>query len=923
MKKYILIITTFLLFQQYAMGQASQMLHSKQLKNVTFFQFQEEVLKQTGIKIYYPEEWTGNIQVSIPEDSISVTDALNRILRNEQLYYQVFPDSSIYLLNRRIKPLSVDELRDNLTREETENQGNDANQYLRGTKPAEIMHTITVGSEKQYIPGKLVHISGTIKDLEDGNPIAGATMVIMETGQGAVSNEDGLLSMSIRTGEYTVQFNFIGKEQINRKIKINSGGYFSVEMKSGLISIDEVQIQAKQYRKINSTDVGVVRLTMKSLKDLPVFMGEKDVIKIAKLMPGITSAGEASSGVNVRGGNVDQNLFYLNNIPVYNTSHLFGFFSAFNSDLIRDYAIYKGHVPVNYGGRLSSVFNITTRQGNNKKFAARANISPISGMVSLETPVIKNKASILLSARSSYSDWILKRMPDPLIRESEAAFRDYSAAFTYTLSESSEINGFYYHSYDKFKYSDLNDYNYSNDGFSINLRKQFNSQLTGKFSAVSSAYVFDYVNTIEVSQAYEHKYNLRHNEIKADFNYDLGSRHELDVGTNLIQYQLARGTVLPYGDFSLKIPMELGDEKALEGGVYVGDNFTVNSRLTINAGIRYSYYTFLGPTEVRTYIPGLPLDDENVSGTEVFGANEPVAFYSGPEFRSALNYKASDNTSFKLSYTQMRQYFLMLSNTISISPTDQWKLADYHIVPPQSRQVSGGVYHIGTNKGLTTSLELYYKKARDVVDYKDGADFISTPYTETLVLQGTQESYGMELLIEKGKGKLNGWISYTLSRSIMQFDGDNPEDMINNGNPYPSNHDRPHVLNVIANYKFNRRFTLASNVVYMTGKPVTFPSSLYFIDDIAYLDYYARNQFRVPDYFRIDLSLTIEGNLKSKKLFHSTWSFNVYNLLGRNNPQSLYFEPNEYFINGYSFSVIGVPIATVTWNIKLGNYETE
>ncbi|MGM0475190.1 MAG: TonB-dependent receptor, partial [Bacteroidota bacterium] len=301
---------------------------------------------------------------------------------------------------------------------------------------------------------------------------------------------------------------------------------------------------------------------------------------------------------------------------------------------------------------------------------------------------------------------------------------------------------------------------------------------------------------------------------------------------------------------------------------------------------------------------------------------QSVRFNSGPEFRIAMNMKTGPNTSFKLAFNQMRQYLFMLSNTVTISPTDQWKLSDYHIDPQSGYQFSAGAYHIFPRPGVSGSLELYYKYSRDIVEYKDGADFVNTPLTETQVLQGFQNAYGAEVMLQKNSGRLDGWISYTLSRSEMQVPGDNEFEDINRGEPYPSNYDRPHVLNLVANYHINRRFSVSSNVVYMSGRPVTFPTSLYYIDDVAYIDYFARNEFRVPDYFRIDLSLTVEGNLKADKLFHSTWSFNVYNLLGRNNPQSIYFRSHEFFVQGYAFSVIGVPIFTLSWNVKLGNYES-
>jgi hypothetical protein len=705
-------------------------------------------------------------------------------------------------------------------------------------------------------------------------------------------------------------------------MEVFSDGDFRVEMRPAVIALDEVQIMGEQYREINTTDVGVERFSMNSLKQVPVFMGERDVIKISKLLPGITSAGEASVGVNVRGGNVDQNIFYVNRVPVYNTSHLFGFFSAFNSDIIRDFSIYKGHVPVNYGGRLSSVFDIITRKGNNKAFTAHAGISPVSAHATVEGPIKKGSSSYMLSGRSSYSDWILNRMEDPLIRDSDAFFYDFAGSLNFQPNTKNSFNVFYYQSYDKFRYSNLSDYEYANRGGSVSWENHISPALTSKVTGTSSVYRFSNTDQSEISRAYSHEYMLNHNEVVAEFEWVPSLNHKIDFGSSLIYYRLDRGEVIPYGPSSIRNQVDLGKEQAMEGGIFISDNLTLTPWLSINAGLRYSFYSMLGPKDVMLYEEGKPKLESTIVDSISFGNFQPVNFHSGPEFRTAVNLKSGPNTSFKLSFNQMRQYLFMLSNTVTISPTDQWKLADYHIKPQNSYQATGGFYHIFPKIGLSSSVELYYKYSTDIVEYKDGADFITTPLTETVVLQGDQNAYGAEFMLQKISGRLDGWISYTYSRSEMLVNGGNDFESINNGNPYPSNFDRPHVLNLVANYSINRRFSVGSNLVYMSGRPVTYPTSLYYINNVAYIDYFARNQFRIPDYFRIDLSLNIEGNLKADKFMHSTWSLNVYNLLGRKNPQSIYFVPQEYFIKGYAFSVIGVPIFTISWNVKLGNYES-
>ncbi|MDA3822679.1 MAG: carboxypeptidase-like regulatory domain-containing protein [Bacteroidales bacterium] len=847
-------ITLFLLFVFIALDGISQIDEKKvsiHCSDASFIAFIEELEVQTGLNVFYRKEWIEDVRVTLNVDSEDALETVKRSLRGYGLYAEYVKGRGIYLLTSRTLNKDIQqsigglEIQDNAN-DKGSGSNQDADSYLQGTRPEQIMRTIVVGERNNRISRGYARIMGSITNMDTGDPIAGATMIIMETGRGAVSDKDGILNIAVEPGNYTAQFNFIGKEQINCNLEVLSNGNFLLQMSSALIAIDEVQIQAKQYRDINSTDIGMVRLTMKSLKQIPVFMGENDVIKIAKLLPGITSAGEASAGVNVRGGSVDQNVFYIDRIPIYNTAHLFGFFSAFNSEIIRDYSIYKGNVPVNYGGRLSSVFNIVTRKGNNKKFTGQGSISPVSGKLTFEGPIIKEKASFIISGRSSYSDWILDKMQDPLLRESEAGFNDLSGSINFTINEKNSLSALYYQSYDNFKYSDLSNYNYKNRGGSVNWKSQLSTALTMDITTALSNYQFNYSDIKEFSKAYEHGYSLQHNEITAAFKWIPDMKHKLEFGTNAIYYKLNRGIVSPYNMFSIRETIDLGVEQAYEGSVFLSDNFNVNNWLSIYGGLRYSYYTNLGPKTIQTYEEGFPREEDYVSGTFSFKKNESVAFYSGPEFRSAINMKSGPNTTFKLAFNQMRQYLMMLSNTVTISPTDQWKLTDNYIKPPLSYQYSGGVYHIIPKYGLTASMELYYKSSSNIVDYKDGADFISSPHIETQILQGNQSAYGAEFLLDKGSGRLNGWISYTLSRSIMHVEGPTLAESINNGNSYPSNFDRPHVLNLVGNYKINRRFTLASNLVYMSGRPVTYPSSLYYIDDVAYIDYYARNQFRVP-----------------------------------------------------------------------------
>jgi hypothetical protein len=447
--------------------------------------------------------------------------------------------------------------------------------------------------------------------------------------------------------------------------------------------------------------------------------------------------------------------------------------------------------------------------------------------------------------------------------------------------------------------------------------------LTSDFSAVYSQYWFSHNNKKNVSEAYTHKYILDHSEFKADFNYLTPGNHNIQFGASGILYNLDRGDILPYGEESTRITVKLGKEKGIESALYISDDFPISPQLAVQGGLRYSFYGLLGPSEVVEYKPGVTKNTANIKGTQLFDRNKFVRTYSGPEIRVATNYKLGNENSLKASYNRIRQYIFMLSNTMAISPDDQWKLADYYLKPPVCDQISLGYYHDISRKGLSSSVEIYQKWINDVVEYKDGISFISGEKTEMQLLQGKQNSYGLELMIKKNTGKTTGWLSYCYSKSSILVNGNIPEDRINNGLRYPSNYDRPHSLNLVINMRYSRRFSFSSNVVYSTGRPITYPVAVYNYENKYLLYYSGRNQYRLPDYFRVDCSLNMEGNLLSKKRIHSSWMLNVYNISGRKNAYSVYFESNEGKIQGYKLSVFAQPIITLSWNFKFGNYASE
>jgi outer membrane receptor protein involved in Fe transport len=416
---------------------------------------------------------------------------------------------------------------------------------------------------------------------------------------------------------------------------------------------------------------------------------------------------------------------------------------------------------------------------------------------------------------------------------------------------------------------------------------------------------------------------LGHSELKADFQYHLKNDHQLAFGFDAIYYNNERGELLPYGDESTRISIDLGEEQAVESAIYLSDEFDLSARLRVLAGLRYSRYSMLGPQDVNIYYENSAIDENNIKEVQSFDSGEIVKSYWGLEPRVSLNYDLRLHNSVKASYNRNNQYIFMLSNTVAISPTDMWKLSDYHLEPPVCDQLSLGYYHNFPNHGLETSLEIYKKWTNNVVEYKDGVDFLSGDPTEMLLLQGTQDSHGIELMLKKKTGKLSGMMSYCYSKSMVQVKSDIATEQINNGQAYPSNYDRPHSVNLAAVYKANMRVSLSTIVEYSTGRPITYPITSYYSNGQEILYYSERNAYRIPDYFRVDFSINVEGTLKKKKKIHSYWMLNVYNVTGRKNAYSVYYESDNGSMQAYKLSIFGQPIVTLSWNFKFGNYTSE
>jgi hypothetical protein len=927
-KKLYIAILLVLSCSSRGYGQEHDILVSGNFQDIPFQEFVSLVEQQTGATFYFFDRWVAGVKITASGSDLSLNKILSGVLLPVGIYHYVDEFGNVYLTYENKLIPNLPELAGTVPASPDSEENGQANltgaeqRYIEGHSTG-MLETIVVGSDQPGAGQQEAFIYGKMVDSETGEPLIGATIYVESLKKGAATDVDGRFSLLLDPGKYRVAFNCMGMEPRENILQVKSGGNIVIEMDKGLIPITEVVVRANKYDNVRGSQMGFERLNYKTIKEVPVVMGERDLLKVAQMLPGVQSVGEGAAGFNVRGGSADQNMIYINKVPVYNSSHLFGFFTSFSPDIVKDFTLFKSNLPAMYGGRLSSIFDISTRQGNMNRFSARGGISPITGHLAVEGPILKDKSAFVLSARSTYSDWILDLMEDPELRNSNAAFYDLAGSVTIEPNEKNLVKAFGYYSSDAFTLGSTNQYGYSNAGGSLNMRHRFGSRISGDYALVFGQYAFSTVNQEQETSAYSHDYRIDHYELRADQTWLSLGKHKLTFGANGIYYDLNHGLVEPYGENSLRFPVDLGMERGAELAGYLADEISLSQKLTLHLGFRYSYFMNLGPASTLVYYEGAGRSPGNVKDTLEFSSGQIVKRYSGPEPRVSINYLLGQNSSVKISYNRIQQYILMMSNTIAISPTDQWKLCDYHIAPPHVDQISLGYYKDLPGVGVNASVEVYYKKLANVVDYKDGASFINSPHTETQVVQGDQDAYGLELMIKKNSGKLNGWLAYSYSRSMMLFNSSIPGENINNGISYPSNYDRPHNLGLVSNYKVSRRLSFSATMEYITGRPITYPISIYYQRGSEYLDYSDRNKYRIPDYFRVDLSINLEGNLKKIKLAHSFWMLSVYNLTGRNNAYSVYFRNESGSINGYKLSIFARPVFTLSWNFKFGNYASE
>lgn len=721
-------------------------------------------------------------------------------------------------------------------------------------------------------------VSGSIKDAKNGEDLIGATVRVKEVeGLGARSNSYGFYSLTLPKGTYTFTYQYLGYEKQEVKIEVDKNTSKNIQLTSIEKTIKDVVIKAvKEDKNITRTEMGVIRMDPKAIETVPVLFGEKDILKTLQLTPGVKAAGEGQSGFYVRGGGIDQNLILLDEAPVYNASHLLGFFSVFNSDALKDVTLYKGDIPAEFGGRASSVLDVKMKDGNSKNYSASGGIGLIASRLTVEGPIVKNKGSFIVSGRRTYADMFLKLSKDSLRKQSKLYFYDLNLKANYQITKKDRVFLSGYFGRDIFGLGTTFGFDWGNSTATVRWNHIINSKLFVNTSAIYS----DYSYKIKVGfddQKFEIKSSIRDYDLKQDYNFFPNSKHSIKFGFNVMHH-----TFRPtrFSGTGLALTDSLKNRYALEGGVYAQNEQNITSKFSVKYGLRYSLFDYIGPGTSFTY----DADGHQTSKKE-YSNGESIKLYGGLEPRISLKYQIDEVSSVKTSYNRNFQYMHLLSNTTTSSPTDIWVPSSNNVKPQIANQVALGYFRNFKDNMFEASVEVYYKTLANQIDYRNGADLFTNAELESELEYGKGRAYGAELYIHKQTGRLTGWLSYTLSRSLRKFEN------INNGNEYSARQDRIHDISIVAMYDLSKKLKVSGTWVYYTGSAVTFPSGKYTVGGMTVPYYTERNGYRMPAYHRMDLGVTWIRRKTEKR--ESNWNFSIYNAYGRENAYSISFQQNE------------------------------
>ncbi|GAB4252223.1 MAG: TonB-dependent receptor [Vicingaceae bacterium] len=763
-------------------------------------------------------------------------------------------------------------------------------------------------------------LSGTIKDKENGETLIGATVYVEEIKSGTTANVYGFYSITLPKGVYHITYSFVGFSPITKEIVLDKNLKIDLELENTALSLKAVEITAEREDK-NVSDAGMstVNLKMEKVAKIPALLGEVDIIKTIQLLPGINSGGEGSNGFFVRGGSSDQNLILLDGAPVYNASHLLGFFSVFNADAIKDMQVYKGGIPAQFGGRLSSLLDIHMKEGNSKKLSASGGIGTVSSKLTVEGPIKKDKSSFIVSGRRTYADLFLKASKDTSLRKNKLYFYDLSAKVNYQINENNKLFLSGYFGRDVFKFNDEFATSWGNATFTLRWNHLFSQKLFSNITLVLNDYDYN-LGVPDGEQAFNWNSKIIDKSIQADFTYYYNPKNTIRFGGGTIYHKFVPSEFTPASDESFFNTLTFPNRFALEHNIYLSDEMDLTGKLKIEGGIRFSMFQNLGVDTIYRFDTSNP--EEYTVADTISKSSGIYNTYMNFEPRINIRYLVNEFSSIKASYTRTTQYLHLANNSTSASPLSIWFPSSPNVKPQLADQVAIGFFRNFKSNTYEVSIETYYKKMYNSIDFRDHAQLLFNRYLEGELRIGSAYSYGVELMMKKQKGKFTGWVSYTYSRVKMNI----PE--INHGKEFFASYDRPHDVSIVNSYDITDRINFSVNWVFFSGRPITVPTGRFQYMGNLVPVYSERNSERMPAYHRLDIGFTFKGkkwdekpakkNGKPRWKYESSWNVSVYNVYNRKNAYSITFQqdsnnPNETnAIKTYLFPII----PSITYNFK-------
>lgn len=868
------------------------------LKNITaeksFTSLLLQLENEHPVRFFYLDSWLENFKVNPSFNGRTFRAVLEELFRESEMSYTVLSDYAIVFIK---DPSNV------LERESILRKASAQRKYIQ---------RLVLGEPTSFTPGTKMKLKGKLTNETNGAVLEGAVISVNEKPL-TETNALGSYELVLNPGEHVITFhypNFAGKVV---DLGIYKDGVLDIILEEVPVMLEEVVVADEA---ILNNRMSVSSLKIKDLKRAPSFLGEIDVIKQIQNQPGVTTVGEVASGFNVRGGGVDQNLVQYDGVPILNTAHALGFFSSFNADAVQQVSFYRGGIPAEFGGRVSSVLNITSREGTYDKWTGSGGIGIISSHLTLGGPIRRDTTSVIASFRSSYSNWMLATIRSDYTDLSKSAMNFYDGSFKlshkFTNRTKLVLSG--YASHDDFSLASDTVFGWNNLAASIKLDHSFNDRLSSTFALAFGQYAYS-LQEPDPENAFELQYKVTYPSLKMDFSYS--GDHELSFGFHNTFYTFSPGEMAPSSQQSNARPIKIADEKSLETGFYFSDAFYLRDKFFIEAGLRYSIFTRIGATTVYNYASGAPLESRNIVDSTQYSNGDVVKMYHGLEPRLSLRYTLTENSSVKLGYNRIFQYLHLVTNTAAVTPVDIWQSSNTFFKPQIADQISVGYYRNQNDGMYEFFVEGFYKHMQNVLDFKDGASLILNNKLETALISGTGKAFGTEFSATKAKGRLTGNVNYTFSRSFRQVNGLFDSEKINDGRQYASNYDQPHVVNVSWRYGISRRFFFSGNFTYHTGRPMSLPTSTYTVDGYPVSEFSDRNKYRIPDYHRMDLAFVREGNHKRKKLWDGTFVFSFYNVYARKNAYSVFFKDDgNGVIRPYKLSVVGTIIPSVIYTFK-------